>query len=119
MSGSFRAVARRRPRLLLPAPLPPITKTRRMARPSASLPSPACGEGRTRGPQSREILARMVGRARQRRRRNHQEAFRIGDGLVGCKFLGRDKTRDRVMFWAWLQILSDGEEIDLRGAQIV
>src|SRR5580704_14250697 len=61
-----------------------------------------------------KILARMMGGARQRRRRHHQETLRIGDGLVGLEFVGRHKTRYRMMFPAGLQILSDGKEIDLR-----
>src|SRR5258708_38872462 len=68
---------------------------------------------RPRGPQSCEILPRMMGRARQGRRRDHQEALRIGDGLVSRKFTGRHKTRDRVMRGAWLQILTDSEEANL------
>ena len=36
----------------------------------------------------------MVGRARQRRRRDHQKALGIGNGLVTLELLGRNKAYD-------------------------
>src|SRR5215470_13527740 len=71
------------------------------------------------GSQPLEILASMMGRACQRRRRHCEEAFRIGDGLICFELVWRHKTRDRMVLPAWLQILSDCKEIDVRSAQIV
>ena len=42
-----------------------------------------------------------------------------GDRLVGLELLGGNEAFDGVMLSARLQILADGEEIDVGGAQVV
>ena len=68
---------------------------------------------------SREIVAGVMRRARQRRRRHHQEALGIGHRLVGLEFVRRHEAHHFVMLARRLQILADGEEIDIGRAQIV
>ena len=55
------------------------------------LPSRPAAPG-ARFAQAREILAGMVRGSRQRRRRDHQEALGIGDGLVSLEFIRRDEA---------------------------
>jgi hypothetical protein len=72
-----------------------------------------------RRPQPREIVARVVGRPRERRRRDHQEALAVGGLLVGRELLGRDEAVHRVVLGRRLQVLADGQEIDARRAHVV
>ena len=58
-------------------------------------------------------------RAGQRARRHHQEALGIGDLLVAREFVRRHIAHHGVMLAGRLQVLPDGEEIDVRRAQIV
>jgi len=58
--------------------------------------------------QTGEIFARMIGRARQRRGRDHQEPLAIGRFLVGLKLFRRHKPIHRMVLWRRLQILPDG-----------
>src|ERR1700744_5942421 len=69
------------------------------------------------GAQPREILPRMVGRPGQRRGHDQQKTFGQPKALVAGKFFRGHKARNRVMLWRRLQILPDGQEIDIRRAQ--
>ena len=69
--------------------------------------------------QPREILAGVMRRARQRRGRHHQEALGVGDRLQRLELVRRHEAFDLVMFARRLQILPDGEEIDVGRAQVV
>src|SRR5690606_4946747 len=75
--------------------------------------------GLTRLAQRGEILAGVVGRAGERARGNQQETLGLGDCGVGFEFLGRHVFFDLVVLAGGLQVLADGEEIDVRHAQIV
>src|SRR5262249_17946920 len=72
-----------------------------------------------RRPQAREILARVMGGARERRGGDHEEALGEGDRLVSLELLGCNEAHHWMMPSGRLEILADGEEIDLRGAQVV
>ena len=75
--------------------------------------------GRARGPKLREVFARMIGGARQRARRHHQKPFRACDRFQRFELVRRPEARHRRVLAARLQILADGEEIDIRRAKIV
>src|SRR5689334_11084831 len=64
-----------------------------------------------------EILARVVRGTRERRRCHHGEAFRVGDRLQRLELVGRHVADDRVMLARRLQVLDDGEKVDLGRAQ--
>ena len=49
----------------------------------------------------------------------HQESFGKGDRLVGLELVERNEAHHRVMPAGRLEILADGEKIDLRRAQVV
>ena len=51
--------------------------------------------------------------------RNESEALGVGDRLEALELLRRDEANDRMVLARWCEILPDGEEIDLRGTQIV
>ena len=63
-----------------------------------------------------EILAGMVRRACQRRGRDDQEALGQGEALEGCELVRRYEPDDGVMLFGRLEILADGEEIDVGAA---
>ena len=52
-------------------------------------------------------------------RRDHQKSFGIGDGLVSLELVGRHEPDDLMVLAGRLQILADGEEVDVGGAQVV
>ena len=81
-----------------------------VARASVSRPS---------GAQRGEIGVGVVGAAGQRRRGDQQEALGAGDRGVFGEFLGRDEAVDRGVFHRRLQVLADGQEIDVGDAQVV
>src|SRR5215218_8480323 len=68
-----------------------------------------------RGGEPPEVVAGVMRRARERARRHHQEALGIGDRLVGLELVRRHEARHRVVLAGGLQVLADGEEIDVRG----
>ena len=68
---------------------------------------------RPRRLQPGEIFSRVMGRAGQRRRRHHREALGIGDRRQRLEFLRRHEAQHRVMLARRLQILPDGQEIDV------
>src|SRR6185312_11346724 len=68
--------------------------------------------GRARGAQLLEIVAGEIGGARQRRGRDHEEAFAEGHGAIGRELVGRDEAVDGVVLRRRLQVLPDGEEVD-------
>src|SRR3954468_11591243 len=69
--------------------------------------------------QSSEILAGVMRRPRQRRRRHHQKALGEGDRLQRLEFVRRHEPYYRVMLAGRLQILADGEEVDAGRTEIV
>jgi hypothetical protein len=69
--------------------------------------------------QLREVLAGMVRRAGQRARRHHQEALGVGDLLVACELVRGHLAHHGVMLAGRLQILPDGQKVDVGRAQIV
>jgi hypothetical protein len=69
-----------------------------------------------RGPKLREVFAGMIGGPRERARGDHQEAFGARDLLESLELVRLPETRDGGMFAAGLQILADGEEIDMGAA---
>src|SRR5580658_7495445 len=69
--------------------------------------------------EPREILAGVVGRARERARRHKRESLGISDRCQRLELIRWHKTDYRVMFARRLQVLPDGEEIHIGGAQIV
>src|SRR5688572_22226677 len=103
MTGSSVLAPRTRANVLLPAPEMPITRTRRMEI-SALRRQPCC-------PQPREVVARMIGRARQRTGRDHQEALGISDRLVGPELVRRDEALHFGVLAGRLQVLPDGEKV--------
>ena len=60
--------------------------------------------------QAREILARMMRGASERRGRDHQETLGIGDGLVSLEFIGRHEANDRMVLARRLQVLADRQK---------
>ena len=73
----------------------------------------------SRGAQRGEIGVGVVGAAGQRRGGDQQEPLGAGQrGVVG-EFLGRDEAIDRGVLHRRLQVLADGEEIDVGDAQVV
>ena len=66
-----------------------LARTRRADHQDAAHRSGALG---ARGLEPREVVARMVRGARQRRGRHHQEALGVGDGLVGLELVGRARS---------------------------
>jgi len=61
----------------------------------------------------------MVGRARQRRRGDHQETLGAGDLGVGRELVRMDEAVDGGMSPGRLQVLTDGDEVDAGGAHVV
>src|SRR5262249_21475596 len=61
----------------------------------------------------------MMRRSGQRRSSDHEEALAVRDGFKALELVGRHEAFDFMMFARRLEILSDGEEVDLRGAKIV
>src|SRR4051812_8099158 len=84
-----------------------------IARPSAARPGEA---GRL---EAREVLAGVMRRAGQRRRRDEQEALGVGGGLVALELVRRDEPQHRVMLASRLEVLADGQEIDLGRTQVI
>ncbi|ENN87038.1 hypothetical protein RHSP_12697 [Rhizobium freirei PRF 81] len=70
-------------------------------------------------PQAFEIVAGMMRGARQRARRHHEEALGVSHGLVGLELFRRDEAHHLVMLARRLQILADGQEVDVGCAQVV
>ena len=69
--------------------------------------------------QPGEILTCMMGGTRERRGRCQQKALGMCDRLVGGKFRRGDEADDLVMLARRLEILPDGDEIDICRAQVV
>src|SRR5277367_883462 len=69
--------------------------------------------GKPRSFEPGEIVARVMRRAGQRRGRHQQETFCRADGGVGSKFLRRHEADDLVMLSRRLQILANGQKIDV------
>jgi mono/diheme cytochrome c family protein len=69
--------------------------------------------------QAGEIVARVIARPRERRGRHHQEALAIGRFLIGFEFVGMHEAVDGVVLRRRLQILADGQEIDIGRAHVV
>src|SRR3984957_3913617 len=69
--------------------------------------------GKPRGFEPGEIVARVMRRAGQRRGRHQQETFCRADGGVRGKFVWRHEADDLVMLSRRLQILADGQKIDV------
>src|SRR5262245_6837968 len=92
-----------RAKVVLPAPGMPMMSTRRMDErsgdTSALLRQP-------RGPEAGEVVAGVVGGARQGARRHHQEALGVGDGLVLLERLGGDERFHLGMLARGLQVLA-------------
>ena len=63
--------------------------------------------------QRGEIGVRVVGTAGQRRGGDQQEALAARQGGVVGELLGRDEAVDRGVLDGGLQVLADGQEIDL------
>src|SRR5262249_58715458 len=61
----------------------------------------------------------MMRRSGQRRSSNHEEALAVRDGFKALELVGRHEAFDFMMLARRLEILSDGKEVDLRGAKIV
>ena len=61
----------------------------------------------------------MVRGARERRGGDHQKPLGVGDGLVGLELFGRHEAHDRMVLAGRLQVLADGEKVDVGGAQVV
>jgi hypothetical protein len=66
-----------------------------------------------------EIFARMMRGACQRACRDKSKSFGIGDRRQRLELVRRHEAHDGMMLARGLQILPDGEEIDVGGAQIV
>src|SRR5262245_37020387 len=75
----------------------------------------ACFAG---GAQAPEIVAGVVRGAGERARRHHRKALGVGDGRKSLELVGRHEPRHRVMLARRLQVLPDGEEVDVGRAQI-
>src|SRR6185312_16759855 len=75
--------------------------------------------GEPRSLERGEILAGVMRRAGQRTGRDEQEALGLGDGGVGGKLVGRHEADHRMRLAGRLQVLADGEEIDVRRAEVV
>lgn len=61
----------------------------------------------------------MMRGAREGRAGYHEEAFGSGHRGIGDELLGRGVAGDGSVFEGWLQILADGQEIDIGGAEVV
>src|ERR1700743_998728 len=107
------ASERRRAKVDLPDPDEPMTRMRCMAsfRKSAR-------QRRARRPQLGKIIAGVMRRASQGARRYHQETLGVGDFFEPCELVRRHVTHHGVMLAGRLQILPDGEKIDLGAAQM-
>ena len=69
--------------------------------------------------QCREIVARMIGGARQRARGDKREAFGEAPLPVGLKFFWGYVSLHGSVGGCWAEILADGEKVDIGPAQIV
>src|SRR3546814_2652594 len=76
-----------------------------------------CQPRRARAAELLEILRGMIGGARERRRRDHQEALAVGHVGIGLELLRRHEPVERMMLRRRLEVLADGEEIDIGAAQ--
>ena len=61
----------------------------------------------------------MMRRTRKGRSRHHQEAFAISNGFERLELIRRHEALDFVMLARGLEILPDGEEIDVGRAKII
>src|SRR4029077_10399215 len=66
-----------------------------------------------------EVLGGMVRGSGQRARGHQQEALVFGDALMRLELVRRDETIDGGVLPGRLQILADGEDVDIDGAEIV
>src|SRR5581483_4368528 len=66
-----------------------------------------------------EILSGMMRRAGERARCDEEKAPSLGGALVSVELFRRDEAVDRGMLPSRLEILPDGEEIDVGRAEIV
>ncbi|MPL92900.1 hypothetical protein SDC9_39024 [bioreactor metagenome] len=85
---------------------------------------PAAGSGaaellETGRAQPGEVVAGVIARTGQRRCRDHQEALAIGGALVLLELVGRHEPVDGVVLGRRLQILADGQEVDVGGTHVV
>jgi len=71
------------------------------------------------GLEPREIVAGVMRRSSERARGDHEKALGVGDRLVGLEFLWCDELLDLVVLARRLQVLADGDEIDVGSAQVV
>ena len=69
--------------------------------------------------QTGEIVSGVVARPRQRRGRDHQETLAERRFLVGCELIRRDEPVHGVMLGRGLQILPDGQKVDIGRAHVV
>src|SRR5258707_10231547 len=98
----------RRAKVDLPDPGDPMTRIRSMTQTRKSTQA-----RRARRLQLGEIIAGMVRGAGQRARRHHQEPLGVGDLLVARELVRGDVTHHSVMLAGRLQILPDGQEINI------
>src|SRR5688572_33470656 len=77
-----------------------------------------CRSG-TRRLKTREVGIRVIAGARQRARGDEQEALRLGRALVAIELFGRDEALHLGVLARRLQVLADGEEIDVSGPEII
>src|SRR4051794_37359642 len=75
--------------------------------------------GLARGLETGEIVTGVMRRARERRSRDHQESFGVSDRLERLEFIRWNEANHLMMLARRLQILPDGDEIDVGCAQIV
>src|SRR3546814_11248309 len=74
---------------------------------------------RARGAELLEILRGMIGGARERGRRDHQEALAVRHVGIGLELLRRHEPVERVVLRRRLEVLADSEELDLGAAPVV
>ena len=68
---------------------------------------------------SGEIGVGVVGTAGQRTRRDKPKAFGAGEGSVFGELVRRDEGLDCGVLDGGLQVLADGQEVDIGDAQVV
>src|SRR5215467_16252142 len=69
--------------------------------------------------QPGKIVARMVGRPRQGACRNQRKTLGASNCRQLVKFIRRYEAHHRMMLEGRLQVLPDGEEVNVGGAQII
>src|SRR6476661_6277401 len=87
--------------------------------PLAARRGPTRRRGLARSLEAGKVLGRMVRGPRQRARRHKQEAPRLSGGAQLREPLRRHEAMNSGVLARRLQILADGEEVDLASSQIV